>query len=263
MNFSGTAIEEEIDGEPKKRTILRKILEDAVNGDKIVKKELDNHISELDDKKDSINYAVNIDFEGILCKESSKQTMVVYDLLDLRVEKGSDTMQPFTSLIKHPVIALFIALKWKKTQWYFYAHSLIFISFLLFYSAFIIYLFNRPEVHCSKLEKFLSQNNSASMKNTLFFPEGTRKERNDCERYAQRISKKFLNFVSDSNFIICEGFFMIFFVFLSAMEIYQAIKLKRQYFKELENYIEWIVLISALWPWYSGRKSYKKIGMLP
>ena len=131
MNFSGTAIEEEIDGEPKKRTILRKILEDAVNGDKIVKKELDNHISELDDKKDSINYAVNIDFEGILCEDSSKQTMVVYDLLDLRVEKGSDTMQPFTSLIKHPVIALFIALKWKKTQWYFYAHSLIFISCIL------------------------------------------------------------------------------------------------------------------------------------
>merc|ERR1719219_1090001 len=29
------------------------------------------------------------------------------------------------------------------------------------------------------------------------------------------------------------------------MEVYQAVKLKKQYFKELENYIEWVVLLSA------------------
>ena len=233
--LSGTAIEEKDDGVNKKRTILRKILEDAVNGNKIVKKELDSHVTELDNKKDSIKYALEVNFEGIVCKNSSKQTMVVYDLLDLRVEKGSDTMQPFTNLIKHPVIAMFIALKWKKTQWYFYIQSLIFITFLIFYSTFIIYLFNRPEVHCSKLEKLLYQKNSTAIKESLFFPDdvsGTRKERNDCEQHALRISKKFLTDL-DTNFIVCEIFFVIFFVFLSAMEIYQAVKLKRQYFKEL------------------------------
>ena len=79
-----------------------------MNGNKIVKKELDDHVKELDDKRDSINYAVEVDFEGVLCEDSYKQTMVVYDLLDLRAEKANDNMQPFTNLIKHPVIALFI-----------------------------------------------------------------------------------------------------------------------------------------------------------
>merc|ERR1711970_277225 len=156
--------------EDKTRTIARKILEDAVNGNKIVKKELDDHVKELDDKKDSINYAVEVDFEGILCKDSFKQTMVVYDLLDLRAEDGNDNTQPFTNLIKHPVIALLIAKKWGKTRWYFYAHSLMFITFLVFYSSFIIYLFNRPEVYCSKLQKVLSQN-PTGIGGTLFFPD--------------------------------------------------------------------------------------------
>jgi len=236
-----------IEEEDKTRTIARKILEDAVNGNKIVKKELDDHVKELDDKRDSINYAVEVDFEGVLCEDSYKQTMVVYDLLDLRAEKANDNMQPFTNLIKHPVIALFIARKWKKTKWYFYAHSLIFITFLVFYSSFIIYLFNRPEVYCSKLQKALSENPGA-ISGTLLFPDdvsGTAKEQRDCAQHTARISKKFLTDF-DSSFVICEAFFVVFFLFLSAMEVYQAIKLKRQYFRELENYIEWVVLISAL-----------------
>jgi len=237
-----TPIEEEIEGANKKRTILRKILEDAVNGDKIIEKELDKHVFKLNDKKDSINYALEVDFEGILCEDSSKQTMVVYDLLDLRAKKGSGTMKPFTRLIRHPVIAMFIALKWEKTKSYFYAHSLVFTSFLIFYSAFIYHLFNRPEVHCSTLEKVLYQRNSTALPDDV---SGTRKEQTDCEQNAQRLSSKFLADF-DSLFIICEVCFLSFFVFLSFMEIYQAFNLRRQYFKELENYIEWVVLISAL-----------------
>merc|ERR1712013_414717 len=236
-----------IEEEDKTRTIARKILEDAVNGNKIVKKELDDHVKELDDERDSINYAVEVDFEGVLCEESYKQTMVVYDLLDLRAEKANDNMQPFTNLIKHPVVALFIAKKWEKTKWYFYAHSLIFITFLVFYSLFIIYLFNRPEVYCSKLQKALSENPGA-ISGTLLFPDdvsGTAKEQRDCAQHTAIISKKIVTDF-DSSFVICEAFFVVFFLFLSAMEVYQAIKLKRQYFRELENYIEWVVLISAL-----------------
>lgn len=236
-----------IEEEDQTRTIARKILEDAVNGNKIVKKELDNHLTELDDKIDSVNYAVEVEFEGVFYEESDKQMMVVYDLLDLRSEKGNDNMEPYTNLIKHPVIALFIASKWKKTQWYFYAHSLVFITFLILYSTFIVYLFNRPEVHCSKLEKLLSQKNPKPIKELLFPDDvsGTAKEQRDCAHHQTRLSNKFLT-DTDSDFIICEAFFVVFFLFLSAMEIYQAIKLRRQYFKELENYIEWVVLLSAL-----------------
>ena len=174
--------------------------------------------------------------------------MVVYDILDLRVDKRSENNEAFTSLLKHPVIATFIALKWKKTQWYFYAHSIIFITFLLLYSTFIVYLFNRPEVHCTKLEKLVAETKLKEINASLSSPEdasGTTTEKNECKRHQARISNKFLT-DSDDNFLICEVFFLIFFGFLSGMEIYQAFKLKKQYFKELENYIEWIVWISAL-----------------
>jgi len=240
-----TPIEEEIDGVSQKRTIARKLLEDAVNGNKIVKKELDIHVTATDDKEDSINYALEIDFEGILCEDSPKQTMVVYDILDLRIAKRSENVEAFTDLLKHPVIATFIAEKWKKTQWYFYTTSVIFFTFLIFYSAFIIYLFNRPEVHCSKLEKLLYE--KKSVKEVVLFPadvSGTQEERKNCARHEARVSHKFLGNVEDT-FIICEILFLIFFIFLSAMEVYQAVKLKKQYFKELENYIEWVVLLSA------------------
>merc|ERR1712013_227596 len=70
-----------IEEEDKTRTIARKILEDAVNGNKIVKKELDDHVKELDDKRDSINYAVEVDFEGVLCEDSYKQTMIFKEII--------------------------------------------------------------------------------------------------------------------------------------------------------------------------------------
>ena len=40
--------------------------------------------------------------------------------------------------------------------------------------------------------------------------------------------------------------FLAFFIFHVGMEMYQAYMLKKQYFEELENYIEWSVLLSAL-----------------
>ena len=127
--------------------MIRKILEDTVNGNKIIQKQFDIHVIELDANKDSVNYALKVDFSCILCQSVTKQTMAIFDLLDLRIKRGSDYMEPYTKLIKHPVMALFIAEKWKKTKAYFYAQSLIFISFLLSYSAFIINFFTRPEVY--------------------------------------------------------------------------------------------------------------------
>ena len=219
-----------------------------MNGHKIVKRELDIHVKATSDKEDSVNYALEIDFEGIFSEDSPKQTMVVYDLLDLHVRKKSESKEAFANLIKHPVISTFILSKWKKTKWHFYTTSAIFMIFLLFYSIFIIHLFNRPEVYCNKLEKFLSENSLKELRGTVFFPDdvsGTPKENKDCERHHAKLSKKFLS-EWDNYFSICEAFFLVFLIFLVVMEIYQAYKLKMQYFKELENYIEWVVLISAL-----------------
>ena len=156
-------------------------------------------------------------------------------------------MEPYTRLVKHPVIALFIAQKWKKTKGYFYTQSFVFLSFLLSYSSFILNLFTRPEVYCSELEKLIFRGNSTVIKESFFFSEGDseRKRERNCEKQTIRMTKKFMT-EFDDNFLVCELCLLLFFSFLFSMEIYQAVKLRRQYFKELENFIEWVVLISAL-----------------
>ena len=53
----------------------------------------------------------------------------------------------FLELVKHPVVAFLVALKWKKVQKYYAIQSVIFLAFVLFYSFFLIYMFNRPENH--------------------------------------------------------------------------------------------------------------------
>ena len=51
----------------------------------------------------------------------------------------------FLELVQHPVLASLIALKWKKVQKYFAIQSGIFLAFVLFYSFFLIYLFNQEK----------------------------------------------------------------------------------------------------------------------
>ena len=212
-----------------------------MNGNKIVRKELDMHVRATSDTEDSIDYALQIDFEGIFSKDSPKQTMIVYDLLDFGVDKKSEHEEASMNLITHPVIATFILSKWEKSKWYFYATSAIFIIFLLLYSIFVIYLFNRPEDFCNGMIE-VTGNAGVLFPNDV--PE-TSTTKDDCKRQTERISKKFCG-EWDNYFSVCEVFFLAFFTFLVGMEVYQAYKLKKQYFEELENYIEWVVLLSAL-----------------
>ena len=226
------------------KSVIRKVLEDAVNGDKIIRNILDNQITETNNNTDALNHLIKVDFSAILDPLSNKQTTAVFDLLDLRIERGFESREPFTNLIKHPVIGLFITQKWKKTQSYFYFQSIIYICFLLSYSAFIINLFNRPEVYCSSIEKVLFGSNNSVVKNSLKIFSSSQESNEYCRKYTVRLSKKFMTEFHES-FIICELCLLIFFTFLFMLEIYQAIKLRKQYFKELENYIEWVVLLCA------------------
>ena len=134
---------------------MRKLLEDTVNGDKIVEKQLDKNVATTHPNKNSVDYSVEIDFEGIFCKDSPVQTNVVNDILKLRISHKTYYVEAFNQLITHPVIATFILSKWKKTRWYFYTTSTIFILFLLFYTIFIGILFTRPDVYCSREQKGL------------------------------------------------------------------------------------------------------------
>ena len=135
-------------------------------------------------------------------------------------------------------MATFIAFKWRKVARYFYLQSFIFILFLLFYSVFIIYLFNRPETYLSKEEKYL-QNLYERNPTIVKFP-----DRNVSANLVKP-SAKFLSELGNG-FWICETGFLVLMIVLTFLEVYQAWKLRIQYFQELENYIEWCVLASSL-----------------
>lgn len=68
----------------EQRTILKKLLDDAVNGDKIVERQLDKNVKQIGASENSLEHGTEIDFEGIFKDGSPRQTRVVKELLDLR-----------------------------------------------------------------------------------------------------------------------------------------------------------------------------------
>jgi len=204
--------------------LLKKLLVDVVNGHKIVKEILDNCIGETCKEEDSIDYAIKIDWSGMLNREQNNQTALLFDLLNIRDKRPAS----FSQLLRHPVIAAFITLKWRKSQKYFYAQSAMFVSFLMLYSVFIGYLFS--ENICSRLDIKLPQPNSISCN----------------PREYEGLIPTFLNSSQPTAFLVCEISLLVLTLLLALVELYQAIKLRRQYFREIENYFEWFVILSAL-----------------
>ena len=70
--------------EGEQRTILKKLLDDAVNGDKIVERQLDKNVEQIGVNENSLDHGTEINFEGIFKDGSPRQTRVVKELLDLR-----------------------------------------------------------------------------------------------------------------------------------------------------------------------------------
>jgi hypothetical protein len=196
-----------------------------------------------------LDHGTEIDFEGIFKDGSPRQTRVVKELLDLRAcSREGEQREAYTRLISHPVIATFIHLKWAKSQWYFYVNSTIFALFLILYSLYISHLFARPEQFC--------ENNQVEGEVDFAFPqkmsadqEGKKVGCSPMARtafYMER-SKNELSFLGswDDGFLVAEIFFFLLLTLLALFELYQAFVLRLQYLKELENLIEWVVIISA------------------
>ena len=206
------------------RMLLKKLVDDVVNGHKIVKAILDNCVGETCEEEDSIDFAIQIDWSGMFNSKQNNQTDLLFHLLNIRDKHSAS----FSQLLSHPVIAAFITLKWRKSQKYFYAQSAIFFSFLMLYSIFIVYLFNRENI-CSSLDIKLPQPAS--------IPCST-------EDY-KGVIKIFLDSSQPTGFLVCETLLLVLTIILALVEFYQAVKLRRQYFREIENCFEWIVIISA------------------
>jgi len=205
--------------------LLKKLLVDVVNGHKIVKAILDNCVGETCKDEDSLDFAIKIDWSGMFNEDQNNQTALLFDLLNIRDKHKAS----FSQLLRHPVIAAFITLKWRKSQKYFYAQSAMFLSFLLLYSTFIVYLFSRENI-CSSLDIKLPQPASISCSSQEY----------------EGVITTFLDSSQPIGFLVCEIFLLALTIMLAFVELYQAFKLRRQYFREIENYFEWFVILSAL-----------------
>ena len=101
INLRSRIIEEE--GKTS-RTILRKLLDDAVNGDRIVEQQLDKNVQRVGATENSLDFGAQIDFGGIFKEDSPRQTRVVKELLDLRASSSEgeqrDAYTRFTYTIK-------------------------------------------------------------------------------------------------------------------------------------------------------------------
>ena len=206
--------------------LLKKLLVDVVNGHKIVKAILDNCVGETCEDEDSIDFAIKIDWSGMFTRDQNNQTALLFNLLDIRDKHAAS----FSQLLRHPVIAAFITLKWRKSQKYFYAQSGMFLSFLLLYSIFIGVLFSRENI-CSNLD-IIKLPQPASIACSSQDYEG--------------LITTFLDSSQPTGFLLCEIFLLALTIMLAIVELYQAFKLRRQYFREIENYFEWFVILSAL-----------------
>ena len=70
----------------ERKTMMRKLLKEATNGNKIVENILNSYIRPSCDNEDSVNYNIELDFNGISDKNSNQQMICIYDLLDLKAK---------------------------------------------------------------------------------------------------------------------------------------------------------------------------------
>ena len=141
------------------KTVVRKLLEDSVNGNQIVSRHLDSYMTTTNNNPDSEDFAVEINFKGIVNFErnSPKQFRALYDIFDI-LKKRSHYEKEYP-LITHPVIALFIWKKWRKARYLFYVTFIAYLVFIGFYSWMVSVIFEKKNL----CENYSAQSQSISM----------------------------------------------------------------------------------------------------
>ena len=128
----------------------------------------------------------------------------------------------FSGLLAHPVLACFIALKWKKVWRYFLAHTILFFLFLVSYYTYIIRIF--------MADHQIQQNQTDSRFN----------DKNDTLPF-------FLEELPAAWWSWVELLFFIFTLLLIISELYQMCRSGiSNYFKDTENWIQIFVFLTAI-----------------
>jgi len=243
LNQKQITLRSKIIEKKKSRTVLKKLLQDCVNGDKVVEKQLDRSVSQIGASKDCLDYGTQISFEGISedAKHGSQRQMrAVRELLDLRACAEGAQRDAYTRLISHPVIATFIHLKWNRTKLFFYINSLIFAIFLAIFSLYIFHLFSQPDEKLCRADTLVARIN---------FPSASPQTKSECSESKVLARDNFFKKLHDEGAPIYtqwdQALLSIFLAILVGFEVYQSYVLRMQYLMELENYVEWFVFISA------------------
>ena len=117
----------------KKKTVFQALLDDVVNGNRILSKCLDDLISSPSNTKpDSEDFTLNIDFSGLIKTNSTKQCENLFDIVNK--SKSGKICEKVYPIVRHPVIALFIWKKWRKAIWFFLINAVLYGIFLFNYT---------------------------------------------------------------------------------------------------------------------------------
>jgi len=185
--------------------LVEKLLEETVNGHKIVEKILDNCVRNSE-SEGSLNNSIVIDWSNITDNDTDRRTALLHHLLRFRIEYAGRNFCPYSDLLKHPVLKTFTEIKWERSLKYFRAQAVIFTSFLLLYSIFLGVLLYKPE------------------------------NQENCSEFLE---------IGCKGFLVVELLLLLVTIFLTLSEIYQAFVLKKLYLQEMENRIFSYFLVSA------------------
>lgn len=206
------------DNSSRPSVLLEKLLEDTINGNRIVEKILDDCVRDTAENENSRAYSIKLDWSKLLDKDKN-QTCFLFYLLRLRTRYARGDFCPYSDLLKHPVVEIFTKLKWERSLKYFTVQAIIFFSFLILYSTFLGILLNRPTI--------------ASTTPTRSTPNSTN---NSCTTFLQS---------NCGGIFVCELLLLMVTIILTVSEIFQAFKMRRQFLKEMENRFYFTGLVSA------------------
>lgn len=115
---------------PYSVTVYKAILSHATNGDKLISTILDQSVQRAGDANpNSADSYLNINFARLISSRKPN-VQVIKDMIDLKT--------PATrALLTHPVIETYLSIKWRKWKKLFLVQFLIYLLFLIVYSAFL------------------------------------------------------------------------------------------------------------------------------
>ena len=195
----------------KKKTVFNALLDDVVNGNKILSKCLDDLITKTTENPDSERFSLSINFEGFINTNSTIQCHHLFEIFN-KSKSGKIPEKDFP-IVRHPVIALFIWKKWRKAIWFFLVNAVLYGIFLANFTWIIFLIFSNDKGNRT---------------------DNGEETRGSCQtdHYKDNLGK------SGTGLIISV-------ILLTLWEIMQMVRLGKLYFKEVENYIEISVFSTA------------------